>query len=431
MHTFSSFNDSLLHECAQPIMKGLSDCCKGSNALRSELAGSPDFWTILSRLASVPDAAGDVFSLVEDLTTSSQPGITADNYEAAIALLNEFATAAQVGAREEQLHDQAVRHNKGQKPKKPENSEVVVRGSTAMGIVFQLSNRVPNFIKQSHLEATEGKSLVKHDQFDAHNLAAWTAYWSPILKTLAHQCLNPCRSLRQQAFVSLQRTLLSADLASPDHKEWTAIFSEVLIPLITQLLKPEVYQSDPLGMSETRVRAATLLSKVFLHYLVLLDGLGEQGEKGLFEELWITIVGIMDRLGNSGQGDMEEAVAENLKNMLLVLSSGGYLAPPDENPDREELWHETWKRINRFQPNLLAELFPEEAGKPARPRPSKDERAAAKSPAPPIDGREMDVAVRTKKEGGDSEGKGESSEESDDDEEEEEIQKEKVAEKDD
>lgn len=60
--------------------------------------------------------------------------------------------------------------------------------------------------------------------------------------------------------------------------------------------------------------------------------------------------------------------------MLLVLSSGGYLTPPDENPDREQLWHETWKRINRFQPNLFAELFPDEIGKPARPRPSKDER---------------------------------------------------------
>lgn len=139
----------------------MSDCCKGPNALRSELAGSPDFWTILNRLASVPDAAGDVFSLVEELTTSPQPGITADNYEAAIALLNEFATAAQVGAREEQLHDQAVRRNKGQKPKKPENSEIVVRGSTAMTIVYQLSNRVPNFIEQSHLETTEGRLLIQ------------------------------------------------------------------------------------------------------------------------------------------------------------------------------------------------------------------------------------------------------------------------------
>ncbi|KAF1919808.1 hypothetical protein BDU57DRAFT_513096 [Ampelomyces quisqualis] len=351
LHTLSSFKDSLLNECSQPFLKGLTDCCKGPNALRSELAGSPDFWSILSRLSSVPEAAGDVFALVEDLTTSTQPGITADNYEAAIALLNEFATVAQVGAREEQLFDQAARRGKGQKPKKPESNEIVVRGSTAMNIVFQLSGRVPNFITQSHLETKE----------------AWTAYWSPILKTLAHQCLNPCREIRQQAFSSLQRTLLSDNLASPAHKEWIAVFTEVLFPLITQLLKPEVYQSDPLGMSETRVRAATLLSKVFLHYLVLL---GDMGGKELLD-LWLKIVTILDRLINSGQGDnLEEAVSENLKNMLLVMSNGGYLAPPsghdDQSPEQEVLWDETWKRVNRFLPNFLGELFPEEVGKPVK-----------------------------------------------------------------
>jgi golgi-specific brefeldin A-resistance guanine nucleotide exchange factor 1 len=84
-----------------------------------ELASSPDFWSILNTLHQLPEASGDVFQLVEDLTTSSQPGITADNYEAAIAMLNEFATAAQVGAVQEQRHEQAARRGKAPK-KKPE-----------------------------------------------------------------------------------------------------------------------------------------------------------------------------------------------------------------------------------------------------------------------------------------------------------------------
>jgi brefeldin A-resistance guanine nucleotide exchange factor 1 len=54
--------------------------------------------------------------------------------------------------------------------------------------------------------------------------------------------------------------------------------------------------------------------------------------------------------------------------MLLVMSNGGYLAPPDEKPEQEELWNETWKRVNRFLPNFFAELFPEEAGKPKKSR---------------------------------------------------------------
>jgi golgi-specific brefeldin A-resistance guanine nucleotide exchange factor 1 len=88
---------------------------------------------------------------------------------------------------------------------------------------------------------------------------------------------------------------LSNDLASADHKEWTAIFGEVLFPLINQLLKPEVYQSDPVGMNGTRVQAATLLCKIFLHYLVILS------QWPGMVDLWLRILDIMDRLMNSGQ----------------------------------------------------------------------------------------------------------------------------------
>jgi brefeldin A-resistance guanine nucleotide exchange factor 1 len=121
----------------------------------------------------------------------------------------------------------------------------------------------------------------------------------------------------------MQRTLLSSSLASPKHKSWTAIFSEVLCPLVTQLLKPEVYQSDPLGMSETRVRAADLLSKVFLHYLVLLgeidsEGEGKNGGKGtVLRELWLRIVGIMDRLIGCGQGG--ELVSPEISHPRYLL----------------------------------------------------------------------------------------------------------------
>ena len=128
-------------------------------------------------------------------------------------------------------------------------------------------------------------------------MTAWSAYWLPIFQALTTQCTNPCREVRQLAFTSLQRSLLSPELTSTDHKEWTAIFGEVLFPLIHRLLKPEVYQSDREGMSETRVQAASLLCKVFLQYLVLLS------EWDGMLDLWLKIIDIMDRLINSGQGD--------------------------------------------------------------------------------------------------------------------------------
>ncbi len=55
---------------------------------------------------------------------------------------------------------------------------------------------------------------------------------------------------------------------------------------------------------------------------------------------------------------------ENLKNVLLFMSSSGYLVPPSKDPSQEKLWVETWKRIDRFLPDLREELQFEELPRP-------------------------------------------------------------------
>lgn len=55
---------------------------------------------------------------------------------------------------------------------------------------------------------------------------------------------------------------------------------------------------------------------------------------------------------------------ENLKNVLLVMSSGGFLTNPTQDPGQEKIWVETWKRIDRFLPNLRKELDLDEAALP-------------------------------------------------------------------
>lgn len=52
----------------------------------------------------------------------------------------------------------------------------------------------------------------------------------------------------------------------------------------------------------------------------------------------------------------EEAVPESLKNILLVMSSSGYLVPQSQDPAQVKLWAETWKRLDRFLPDLRKEL---------------------------------------------------------------------------
>lgn len=47
---------------------------------------------------------------------------------------------------------------------------------------------------------------------------------------------------------------------------------------------------------------------------------------------------------------------ESLKNVLLVMSSSGYLVPKSQDETQEKLWTETWKRIDRFLPDLREEI---------------------------------------------------------------------------
>jgi len=42
--------------------------------------------------------------------------------------------------------------------------------------------------------------------------------------------------------------------------------------------------------------------------------------------------------------------------MMLVMAKDGYLVPPSEDPSKEKLWVETWKRLDRFLPDLREEL---------------------------------------------------------------------------
>ena len=59
---------------------------------------SPDFWLILRNLAANPKSAPTVFEILEGIVNAdSPPTIMADNYESAVSLLNDFASAGSVG----------------------------------------------------------------------------------------------------------------------------------------------------------------------------------------------------------------------------------------------------------------------------------------------------------------------------------------------
>jgi golgi-specific brefeldin A-resistance guanine nucleotide exchange factor 1 len=337
LHALSSFDDSTLDHAASAIMSGLVRCVSNPGPLRIEITNSPDFWSILQRLHRHKSEAEHVFEMLQNIALSQPSTVSADNYESSIALANDFATAGSIGTIQEQRRDFAARRGKQLKPVKTEETAVVARAVNAVGIIYHLTGRIPSLIEHSHLERNE----------------AWAAYWSPIFRALSAQCVNPCREVRHRAMSAFQRSLLSEHLASEDHTEWTAIFGEVLFPLILRLLKPEVYQLDQIGMGETRIQAATLLCKIFLRYLDHLANCGQM------LELWLKILDLLDRMMNSGSEDtLAEAVPESLKNILLVMAGSGYITPPMKGEVGDQIWVETRKRLDRFLPDLLVELFP-------------------------------------------------------------------------
>jgi golgi-specific brefeldin A-resistance guanine nucleotide exchange factor 1 len=69
--------------------------------------------------------------------------------------------------------------------------------------------------------------------------------------------------VRTSAITYLQRALLVPDLQTLAASEWESCFNQVLFPLLAKLLEPANKEmEDAAGLEETRMRGATVLSKV-------------------------------------------------------------------------------------------------------------------------------------------------------------------------
>jgi brefeldin A-resistance guanine nucleotide exchange factor 1 len=123
LHTISSFKKDLLEKAAPLVLQGLNKCIKEPGTLRNEIMTSPDFWVILRSLASNAQAAPTVFEILEGVTIGSPPTVMANNYEPAVKLLNEFATAGSIGAHVEQKQDRRNRRGPPATPNKQTKPE--------------------------------------------------------------------------------------------------------------------------------------------------------------------------------------------------------------------------------------------------------------------------------------------------------------------
>ncbi len=118
---------------------------------------SPDFWAILGALHGRAECAATVFEMLERGTSGTPPAIMADNYEAAIALLNGFATSAGRAATPDEQADLRTRKSRTSKRDGSQN-EAIARGVKAISMIYDMTARIPQLMKQSHLESSEGES---------------------------------------------------------------------------------------------------------------------------------------------------------------------------------------------------------------------------------------------------------------------------------
>ncbi|WVR05849.1 hypothetical protein IAU60_002875 [Kwoniella sp. DSM 27419] len=336
-----SLPSSVLNAVSEQLMAGVARILEKDNTV----VKSQTEWNLVIALfrATVahPEASKVTLSIVQKMAISDGqgrhgPGLSADNYAGTVALLDEFATAAGAAAAQQQNR----RNSAG-----PQSSlgPTVERGLTALDSLYELRNVIPGLMSSSGRKEPE----------------AFNTFWLPPLLVIGKQCVNGSREIRQRAMGYLQRLLLSSQLLSGEESTLPTIFDRVLFPVLEELLKPQAYERDPRGMSETRLKAATLLCKTFLQYVLRLVESG-QAVEGLF-------VKVLDKLERfmRGERDLLNEAGESLKNVVLVMHSSNLLVPPpsvgqadDRTPQQKKLWEHGAVRIERVLPGFLAEAIP-------------------------------------------------------------------------
>ncbi|KNF04843.1 hypothetical protein PSTG_01897 [Puccinia striiformis f. sp. tritici PST-78] len=333
LDVFRSLPQAILNSVAHPMIHGVClIACGNPQVFRTSTQWNMLF-SIFTATAGIEEAAKESFQVLNKLAAGElPPGIVAENFAPFISALNSFASVCG--------QDGTSRVPTSNLPSKSDG-QVVQRALQAVRMIQDAQEMIPGMLAKAQSDPSR----------------PWASFWMPVLLAYGQQSINGNREVRQQALGNLQRSLMAPEILSNGNVDLTIIFERVLFPVLEELLKPQVFRRDPDGMGETRLRASGLLCKIFLHYLVQLS---QQGMPTM-TELWLQILGFLDRFMHSGRRDqMYEAVPENLKNVLLVMHASGFLIPPHENPSPEEshLWNATFERIDPVLNTLKTDLFP-------------------------------------------------------------------------
>lgn len=336
----SSIQSGSLISAAPSIVAPLLELTEPQNWTRPVVLQDDSFWTILETLARNGKCSRAISEFIDRLSKDNYKDVFEDRYRDVFK--DNFAHVIRVIGTLAMLNKAEQARRSGHKtpgkisPQHKKHIEALAQEDLKRAEKsLELLNNLDTIVWESWKNDSKVDEIVR-----------WSMYYD-YAGGLAGQCTNPIRDIRVQALSLFQRSILSRELRTRDGLSWADILDKLILPLVSTLLRPEVYEVDPAGMAATRLQAASLLCKVFLEYVVQI-----QQQSDEFLRLWVNILETLDRLISSGQKDsLRESVVESLKNVILVVSASDFGAD-------DRFWEETWKKIDSFLPGFKGQVLP-------------------------------------------------------------------------
>jgi golgi-specific brefeldin A-resistance guanine nucleotide exchange factor 1 len=180
--------------------------------------------------------------------------------------------------------------------------------------------------------------------------------WGDLAKELARFASEDERSaVRDDAVLTLQHTLLSAEAFDAPAEHWLALFHHTLTPLlkhasenVRQIANAVRSEDNSTAWERTATLIIACVSKSFLQYAAPMKA--EDPEA--FAPTWLAVLDRFAEAKKFAKGEMlTEAVIENAKNMALVLCKQE-IVPYNEEDGDSVLYVGTWDALKKIDSSL-------------------------------------------------------------------------------
>lgn len=310
-------------------------------------------------------AASEALVVVRDLalgTDTRASLLSGANYGGVLRLLREFAlasdvvavtraqahAAAQAGGKH--AHKQPARRTLTEKKEQAEyDAAAQQRGLAALAVLSDMRHEAPRLVEQLGRAAAEEAAASASGGSDAaeEQRRAWGRVWIGLLDALAQQVVNGYRAARHEAIGRLQKVLLAPELlgslpAGTDAGLAVAsVLHAVVFPALDTALSPGAAGIDAAaGLGETWERLGTVLGKTLLAYLPALAAGEGEGEGAGLLRVWAPTLDLFRRMLVAARRTRDadaaargEAVAETVKNVVLVVHAAGLLVAPPSSAE--------------------------------------------------------------------------------------------------